>query len=188
MKKIIATIIIMTLSSCSVPETKNTTSQAPTTVQDVPESVTQPVTAQQRPAKPVIVQPTGDWIDWPITAGNWAYRRDQRGSIALFGEAGEDAMLTLRCAINDKTLFLSRAGNSEANAQMSIRTSHILKRYNAQPTGGTPSFAAIAIDPSDDVLDALTYTRGRFAVELEGTLSIAVPAWSEIARVIEDCR
>ncbi len=186
MKKIIAPSIIIALSSCSVPETKNTAPPAQTVPQVAPEPVAQPAPA--KPAAPAIVQPTGDWIEWPITQGDWVYRQDSRGSIALFGNPGQDALLTLRCDKNESKLYFSRAGNPQNGAKMTIRTSHTLKSYAASPTGATPSYAAIAIDPSDGILDALVYTRGRFAVETDGMLSVAVPSWAEVVHVIEDCR
>lgn len=183
MKKIIASFTIMALASCSAPETKNTTPPAPSIPQAAPEPVFKP-----EPAKPAIVQPTGDWIDWPITQGDWVYRQDTRGSIALFGEPGQDALLTLRCDKNENILYFSRAGSPQSGAKMTIRTSHTLKSYNASPTGATPAYAAIAINSSDGILDALVYTRGRFAVETDGMLSVAVPSWAEVVHVIEDCR
>lgn len=178
---ITAIIAIMGTAACSAPEPK----PQPRIVEaPKPIALPAPTTVQA----PAFVQPTGDWIDWPITAGNWIYRQDGRGSLALFGQPGADALLTLRCMQNDKQLFLSRAGNVNNGGKITVRTSHTLKSYNAASTGGSPPYSAIAINPSDAVLDALVYTRGRFAVEADGLLSIAVPAWSEIARVIEDCR
>jgi hypothetical protein len=63
-----------------------------------------PVRAPARPpaARPAVVPrpvpPQGsDWRDWPVTAGDWAYRQDQGGSTALFGAGGGNAVLTLRC-------------------------------------------------------------------------------------------
>lgn len=182
MKKIIASILVIALSSCSVPETKNA-APAPAVPQAAPEPVVEP-----EPAKLAFVQPKGDWIDWPISQGDWVYRQDARGSIALFGNAGQDALLTLRCDRNERKLYFSRAGNPQNGAKMTIRTSHTLKSYNALPTGATPAYAAIALNPSDEILDALVYTRGRFAVETDGMQSIAVPSWAEVVHVIEDCR
>jgi len=145
---------------------------------------------EKRVAVPLI-QPRGEWIDWPIQKGDWRYRQDERGSIALFGLEGRDAKLILRCMKNSKQIFLSRLwriGEARGNIKMTIRTSHTLKSYTAAPTGGTPAYVAIEIDRNDDILDALAYTRGRFAIETTGLFSRAIPSWSEIVRVVEDCR
>jgi hypothetical protein len=34
----------------------------------------------------------------------------------------------------------------------------------------------------------MAFSRGRFLVTVEGGASLVVPAWPELARVIEDCR
>jgi hypothetical protein len=47
----------------------------------------------------------------------------------------------------------------------------------------TADFAAF-----DPLLDALAFSRGRFAVSVSGTPALVVPPWPEIARLVEDCR
>ncbi len=143
-----------------------------------------PVVYAPAPAPP---RPAGDWIDWPIAKGNWVYRQDDRGSIALFGSMGGDAIVTLRCDIAAKKLYLARASNS-GSARMLIRTRSAKKEYQAYPTGGIPRYVASEIAPSDNFLDAIIYTRGRIAIETDGAPAIAIPIWSEIPKVIEDCR
>jgi hypothetical protein len=71
---------------------------------------------------------------------------------------------------------------------MTIRASSALKQLNAQPTGGSPAYVAVELLPTDSILDAIAYTRGRIAIETSGQKSIAVPIWAEFPRVIEDCR
>lgn len=179
--KLIASASLMVIAACSAPEPK-----AQPRIAEAPKPIALPAPPAVQAA--TIIQPTGDWIDWPISAGDWVYRQDDRGSIALFGPTGQDAILTLRCMKNDRQLFLSRAGSATNGATMTIRTSHMLKSYDASPTGGSPAFTAIAINSNDGILDAIAHTRGRFAVEVTGMKSIAVPSWSEIVRVTQDCR
>ncbi len=197
MKKIRPTIIIAALSSCNVPDTKNIVPPSPVVAQVVPETVDQPEPAELEPSRlepaqavalPKLVQPEGNWIDWPITQGDWVYRQDERGSIALFGKADQDALLTLRCDKDQNSLYFARAGDSKIGAKMTIRTSHTRKTYPATALGDTPAYVAIAIKADDRILDALIYTRGRFAIEMDGLLSVAIPSWAEIGHVIEDCR
>ncbi len=196
MKKIIPTLIISALSSCSVTDTTNAVqpsqaiAQAVTETANQPESTNPPETSgtEQDGVEVQLIQPEGNWIDWPITQGDWVYRQDERGSIALYGNADQDAILTLRCDKNQNILYLSRAGNPKTSAKMTIRTSHTLKSYTATALGDTPAYAAIAIKPDDRILDALVYTRGRFAIEVNGLLSVAIPSWAEIGHIVEDCR
>jgi hypothetical protein len=50
---------------------------------------------------------------------------------------------------------------------------------------GTP---AAEIAPTDPILDAMALSRGRIAIEADGTQPIAIPSWAEITRIVEDCR
>ena len=138
------------------------------------------------PTRPAIQQPTGHWTDWALAAGGWVYRRDERGSIALYGTPGADALVTLRCDKTRARLFLSRA--SDVGGTMTVRTSSTSKPLMVQPTGGKPAYAASEIGVSDPILDAMAFSRGRIALELNGAPNIAIPVWSEIGRVVEDCR
>lgn len=130
--------------------------------------------------------PVGDWQDWPMTPGDWAYRRDARGSIALFGPAGADARLTLRCDRLQGRLFLSRAG--AGGDRMTVRTSSTTRAVPARPTGGTPAYLAAELATTDPLVDAMGFSRGRFVVETPGQPPLVLPAWAEVLRVAEDCR
>jgi hypothetical protein len=145
-----------------------------------------PVATAPPPAVSAVVQPQGAWLDWPLSQGSWVYRRDDRGSIALYGTPGADALVMLRCDKGRRVLFLSRAG--VAASGMTVRTSFSLKSLSAQATGGQPPYVASEIALTDPILDAMAYSRGRIAIEAGGLQSIAIPVWSEIGRVVEDCR
>ena len=41
---------------------------------------------------------------------------------------------------------------------------------------------------TDPLLDAIAFSRGRFAVSVSGTPALVLPAWPELTRVVEDCR
>lgn len=165
----------LTLSACSAPSVVPTAPEKPA---PVPTAVPAPVQAPR---------PAGEWIDWPITPGDWVYRQDERGSIALFGPTGADAIVTIRCDKQRQRLYLSRAG-SGSDAAMVVRSSSMRKEYRAGNTGATPPYLATEIMPNDPMLDAIASTRGRIAIEVTGLAAIAIPLWSEFPRVIEDCR
>jgi hypothetical protein len=40
----------------------------------------------------------------------------------------------------------------------------------------------------DPLLDAMAFSKGRFAVDVPGLPPLYLPAWPEVTRVIEDCR
>jgi hypothetical protein len=129
-----------------------------------------------------------DWRDWPYTPGDWVYRQDARGSIALFGQPGADAAFTIRCDTAANAVYLSRAGSAAGATAMTIRTSTMLRTLAAQPTGGTPAYVAAAVQPRDSLLEAIGFSRGRFVVEQAGHPTLVIPSWAEIERVTEDCR
>ena len=171
-----ASLLMLALAACStrVPE---------------PAPAPQPTKHVATPAPaPAPVQPQGEWTDWPITPGEWMYRRDSRGSLALFGEADKDAIFIVRCDRAIRNLYLSRSGTVGDGAKMILRASAGLQSYPASNSGGTPNYAAIAVSPRNLMMDRIAYSRGRFAVETTGLKSIAIPAWPEFSRVVEDCR
>jgi hypothetical protein len=164
-------------------------------VQEAPRPVPVPApTPAPRPRPTAAPQPLppaqADWRDWPATPGNWSYRRDERGSIALFGRPGSDAELTLRCDRARSQIFLSRRGDPGSTAPLptTIRTSSTLRALSAQPTGGGEGYFAVPLGVNDPLLDAMGYSRGRFVIEGGGLPPLVIPAWAEILRVVEDCR
>ena len=151
------------------------------------------------PPKPVVMVPptvpppapvAADWIDRPITPGDWAYRRDERGSVAMFGVVGADADFLIRCVTATKRIYLSRSGAFPAGVtgQMTIRASTGLKSYGVTNNGDTPPYVSAFLTPDDAHLDAIAFSRGRFLVAVKGATDLIIPAWPEIAHVIEDCR
>ena len=143
------------------------------------------------PTRPVASPPAApaplaaDWRDWPRTPGIWTYRQDARGSLALFGAPGADALLTLRCDRAARQVYLSRAGGD--TRPLTIRTTSLTRAVPVQPTGGAPAYVAAALAARDPLLDAMAFSRGRFVVEQAGA-PLVVPPYAEIGRTIEDCR
>jgi len=166
---------VLALAACASPKP----APAP---QPAPKPVAPMVSEAPKPTRP-----SGEWIDWPIEPGTWVYRADARGSIALFGIAGADATLTLRCDKGRSRIFLSVAGTG-AGGSILIRTSSTMKSLPASQASTTPAYYAAEIMPRDPILDAMAFSRGRFAVEVSGLRSMAIPNWAELGRVIEDCR
>ena len=104
----------------------------------------------------------------------------------MFGPAGTNARLTLRCDTGARQLYLSREGS--AAAPILVRTTTLTRSLPAQPTGGTPAYVAAALTADDLLLDAMAFSRGHFTVEQAGAATLVIPAWPEIGRIVEDCR
>lgn len=136
-----------------------------------------------RPPAPAPAPALGsDWRDWPLTPGSWTWRRDGGGSVARFGTAGGEALLTLRCDLGRRQMILTRAGT--AATPLTIRTTSVTRVVPVQSAGA----ATATLAASDPLLDAMGFSRGRFVVEQAGAATLVVPAWAEIERVTEDCR
>ena len=172
-RRSISIIALAILASC-VPN------RPPPTVNRAPP----PAPVAPPPAAPA--PPPSDWRDGPVTPGDWSYARDANGSEARYGPGGASPLATLRCDLPNRRLFLSRAG--AVATPMTVRTTSLARQLPVGATGGEPAYVAAVLPASDPLLDAMAFSRGRFALEQAGQPPLVLPAWAEIARVIEDCR
>jgi hypothetical protein len=142
-----------------------------------PEPAPPPVAAPApRPLPPPPQPAPVEWADLPLTPGEWLYSGEGAGLVARF--AGSDGSgFLIRCERPDGRMLLAREGAVPAGG-MTIRTTSVSRAFPA----ATASLAA-----GDPLLDAIAFSRGRFAVEVAGRMMI-LPAWPEPGRVAEDCR
>jgi hypothetical protein len=132
-----------------------------------------------------------DWRDAPITPGNWRWSRIGGASSARFGEGSGGATLEFRCDRAIGAVLLIRAGSAGAGADripLAVTTTSTARVLTAQPLGGPQPAIVVSLPARDPLLDAIVFSRGRFAIEARGFAPIYAPTWPEIARVIEDCR
>ena len=148
--------------------------------QPAPPPAPAPAPVVALPAPPVTAAPQGsDWRDWPLTPGDWTWRREPTGSVAQFGTAGA-ARLTLRCNTGRRQVVLTVSGATPT--PLTVRTTSVTRSLALQPGG------AIALASTDALLDAMAFSRGRFVIEQAGTPALVLTPYAEIGRVIEDCR
>ncbi|MFC0202946.1 hypothetical protein [Novosphingobium soli] len=134
--------------------------------------------ARPAPAPP----PVADWRDAPLSAGTWVYAPSAAGSAARF--AG--GLFTIGCDSRSRTVTLVRAGAPHGSpAAIAVTTSSGTRMFAA---AGTPQGVAATVPGRDPGLDAMAFSRGRFAVAVTGEATLFVPSWAEVSRVIEDCR
>lgn len=162
-------LLPLTLASCA------TTSSAP------PVAVPPPVA----PPAPAPVVHSGDWRDWPIAAGSWRYVPGTPVSAARYGDA-QASQFVVQCDATKRQITIMRAGTSD---QIEIITSTRSAKF---PAGhlvdrGT-AMSAVILSANDGFLDVMAFSRGRIAVRSPGLADLAIPAWAEPARAIEDCR
>lgn len=121
-----------------------------------------------------------------LTPGSWSYTKDPRGGLARYGLVGNSAVLTFRCDVGQRRIFISRLGNVAGS--MTLRATTGARGYDAKVVAGAVPYVAAELSPTDPQLDALAFSRGRLLVGLRGAPDIVAPSAPEIARVIEDCR
>jgi hypothetical protein len=128
-----------------------------------------------------------DWHDNVATPGVWQWSRDGRLTVSRFGTAQAPAVLRLTCDSLAHTIRVSRSGSGSTTAStMTIRTTSLSR---VLPTRNSDDGAIISeLTARDPLLDAMAFSRGRFAVEVSGLAPIYLPSWPEVGRVIEDCR
>lgn len=135
-------------------------------------------------ATPSPVPTYTSWMDMPATPGDWTYQ----SGIARFGEVGFQPHLTLRCDRLAGAVEFFRTGTAGVPAQMIVRTEFIERGVAAQPTESDPAMVVARLPARDPLLDAMAFSKGRFAVEVAGLQTLYIPSYPEITRVIEDCR
>ncbi len=126
-------------------------------------------------------------MDAPATPGDWFYRPQPPGSVASFGPPQSEASLQLRCDPASGAIELARTG-AATSATMTIRTETADRALTAQVVEGPLPTTVARVQARDPLLDAMAFSKGRFAVEVAGLSPLYVPAWPEVTRVIEDCR
>ena len=149
-----------------------------------PSPTSRPALAPQRTP----VAPPTDWSNAEYTPGTWSYRDEEAESVATYGPAGESPLMALRCERAGGRIVLFRAGAAGGDLPLSVITTNASRAFTASAQGGPNPSLAVILPPRDPILDAIAFSRGRFAIEVPGLPTVTLPAWPEVGRVIEDCR
>lgn len=128
------------------------------------------------------------WRDLPQTSGSWTYSAESTGSALRFGQPGAAPLLVMRCDRTRPAIVLQRPGLGTGDVPATITTSAASRRMTAGPAQNAAGMFEIAFAVRDPLLDAMAFSRGRFLFEMGGAQTLVLPAWSELGRVIEDCR
>ena len=128
-------------------------------------------------------------MDAPQTSGNWFYIPQAGASIAAFGPAERQPLFAMRCDTANHAVSIGRTSASLTPQPMTIRTESVTRSFSASPAqGSVEHLVAAALPAGDSFLDAIAFSKGRFAVEVAGEPTLYLPSWPEVIRVIEDCR
>lgn len=165
--------LIATLAACASPPPP------------APAPRPRPVAPTPTPPPPPPPARVTDWHDAPITPGVWHWGREGAESVARFGRPGNSAFV-VRCAPASRTISLDLPNpGATQNVSMTVTTSSLTRSLWLQPRG---AWLETVLNARDPLLDAMGFSRGRFAVTASGVASLYLPSWPEVSRVIEDCR
>ena len=102
------------------------------------------------------------------------------------GSDSGTAIFRIRCNTQRRTvMFIPAPQTMPSGGSLTITTTFAARTVaaTASPEGVTAEIAAF-----DSFLDGVAYSRGRIMIGLPMGDRLILPAWPEIARVIEDCR
>lgn len=159
-------------------------------------AVPPPPTAAPPPAPPPVSKPAplpppapaANWRDVPITPGDWRWSMADGKSTATFTAPGGAVLVRLTCEKFLGEVRLSRAGTGTGHVPMALTTTTGTRPLLSEPTIAAPGWIVAQLRAADPVLDAVAFSRGRFALDVAGAAPLYLPSWPEISRVVEDCR
>ena len=138
------------------------------------------------PSSLIAQAPAPDLATAAPIAGRWAYVATATGSEATFLNSSALPQLTIRCTRLTRRVAISKPASAAAPF-LAVWTSSLARSI---PASFNPATARITAELAayDPLLDALAFSRGRIGVTVSGLPPLVVPAWPEVARVVEDCR
>ena len=118
--------------------------------------------------------------------GNWTYAATPEGSEASFTSTSGSAQIFVHCTRSTRRVSIAKPA-SLAAPMLNVWTSSLSRSV---PSTFSPANARLTIELAnyDPLLDAIATSRGRIGFSAGSESAIVIPAWAEVAHVIEDCR
>lgn len=171
--------LVLLLAACVPPPTA---APAPAPLPDpapIPAPAPAPAPSPVAVPHPVI----SDWVHAPLTAGDWTWRSSGADNFAEYASP-QGIMLAQFTCTADREMLLAMASQDASAGAITVRTETSTRQLRADAREG---WLETRLPSSDALLDAMAFSRGRFALEA-GTTGLYLPSYPEITRVIEDCR
>jgi len=177
----VALIGVVLLAGCIPPANDAPPAPSPAPA-PAPVVVEQPSPAPQ-PA-PSLAPAQSNWMDAPVTPGDWRWRRAGAESFAEFMSPGGQVLAQFNCTASREMVLAVANGGTSASG-VTVRTETVERTLTADTREG---WLELRLPVRDALLDAMAFSRGRFALEVAGAGALYLPAYPEITRVVEDCR
>ncbi len=154
-------------------------------VDPAPPAPAQPA-PQPAPTLPPPPPASADWRDVPLTPGTWSYDREGNGGTAArFGASEANPLFIVRC---DPSRQVRLSLDGQVRGAMTVRTSFGARSLPLTVEAQPIAYSSATLAATDPLLDGLAFSRGRFTIQAPGQRMLVLPAWAEVARVVEDCR
>jgi hypothetical protein len=137
-------------------------------------------------------------MDAPLTPGDWSYLTTADGSSARFSSTQGSAWLAINCKPRERVVEIEMLDAPRVpvtapnpSAAVTIRTETIERAIPLTVIAiehASGSFLGADVAATDPILDAMAFSKGRFAIETHGYSPLYLPSYPEVTRVIEDCR
>lgn len=171
----LALIASLALAACVPPAPEPTPVPTPTPT---------PVATRAPLAPPPAPMEFANWMDAPATPGDWHYRAAGADRIAEFRSPAGGQIFQMICTA-ERDMMLAVIARVPAARAITIRTETTTRALNAD---AMESSVATMLGANDPLLEAMAFSKGRFAVEIAGGPQLFLPAYPEVTRVIEACR
>ena len=149
-----------------------------------------PVISQPRPVPTPapLPLPPADWRDAPQTPGTWTWAMVGGRSTASFGLPGQTPLAMLSCDKAGGQVLLYRSGAAPTAVPLAVATTSQRRPLLSDPARGGNGWLVVVLPARDALLDAMAFSRGRFALAAAGLETLYLPSSPEISRVVQDCR
>jgi hypothetical protein len=118
--------------------------------------------------------------------GRWSFVPSASGGEAVFADPAGRPQLTLRCTRATRRISMLKPATTPVSA-ITVWTSSTRRNVAAVFNAATASIGA-DFAATDPLLDAMAFSRGRFAISVAGAPWLVLPPWPEVSRVVEECR
>jgi hypothetical protein len=137
-------------------------------------------------AQTAVTPAAADYSNSPLLPGSWSYVAVPGGSIARFTDATGTIRVSFGCNRTSRGVTIARTSAAPA-ASLSFWTS--TSSRNQPAMFEQPAQRVVAtFNAQDTMLDAIVFSRGRFAVSMPGAPALVIPTGPEASRIVEDCR
>jgi len=107
-------------------------------------------------------------------------------SVAEYAPYAGEPVARLTCNPLGQATILWRNWPATGPLPLTVTTTGAKRMMTASPD--STGKAQVSLRPTDPLLDAMAFSRGRFMLEMPGAPTLYLPAWPELSRVVEDCR